>query len=158
MSKTFTYKGYKGSIDCSIDDACLYGKVLFIEDVISYEGSTITELKKAFEESLDDYLATCKEVGKDPDKSFAGSFNIRIGPQTHKDAALVALEENQTLNEFIKEAVEEKIFRSNAININITDLMNEQYLFGEIEKEFSTSDDETDKVQWKQQTSPPTQH
>jgi len=158
MSKTFTYKGYKGSIDCSIEDACLYGKILFIDDVVSYEGNTVSELKKAFEDSLDDYLATCEEVGKEPDKSFTGSFNVRIGAQAHKDAALVSLEENKTLNEFIKEAVEEKVFRSNAININITDLINGQYLSGEIEKEFSTSDEEMDKSQWQQQTSPQTQH
>ena len=77
--KYFEYNGYLGSCKVSIEDNCLHGKIEFISDLVNYEAQTTEELRKEFELAVDDYLTHCKEVGKSPDKTFKGSFNVRIG-------------------------------------------------------------------------------
>ncbi len=99
--KTFSYKGYLGSIEFSLDDNCLYGRILFINDLVNYEAETLNELKNEFQIAVDDYLQTCQENGVNPDKSFSGTFNIRITPELHRKSSIKAIQNSQTLNEFI---------------------------------------------------------
>lgn len=106
---TFNYKGFIGSIETSIEDRCLYGKLLFIHDLITYEAQTVAKLEAAFKKSVNDYIKTCKKMGKEPQKPFKGSLNVRIGPQLHKAAAIVAAEQGITINQFIKTAIEHEV-------------------------------------------------
>ncbi|MEI7934771.1 MAG: type II toxin-antitoxin system HicB family antitoxin, partial [Chlorobiaceae bacterium] len=87
-----------------------------IEDLVSFEGDSVIELKKAFEEAVDDYLEICKENGKKTDKSYKGSFNVRIAPDIHKKATRLALMKGMSLNQFIQKAVEEEVIRE-SINV-----------------------------------------
>lgn len=105
MNELFKYKGYFGSAEISKDDECLYGELLFIEDTITYESTTVKELEKEFQLAVDDYLEMCKIVGKEPRKPFAGSFNIRIGAELHKSLSVYAKARGISLNECIKEAL-----------------------------------------------------
>ncbi len=104
-----TYKGYTGSIAVSQEDECLYGRIAFIADLVTYEGDTVRELKKAFESAVDDYLATCAAVGKQPLKSCSGTFNVRIGPELHMAALIAAKQADTSLNDFVKQAVSDKV-------------------------------------------------
>ena len=106
MKGVLSYKGYTGSVNYSADDDCLFGKILGINDLIMYEGDTVAELKSNFEESIDDYLEFCAEIGKEPQKEYKGSFNVRISPELHRLAALEAMKEEQSLNWIIGKAVE----------------------------------------------------
>lgn len=106
MNDTFKYKGYTGSIEISIEDKCLHGKILFVTDVISYEAKEVETLEPAFREAVDDYIETCKELGKEPNKPFSGSFNVRIGPELHRKAAIEAHIKGTTLNEIVKSSIE----------------------------------------------------
>jgi len=54
-------------------------------------------------------LETCKLNGSTPEKAFKGNFNVRISPQLHYKAALLAMEENVSLNNFVAESIREKI-------------------------------------------------
>ena len=101
----FNYKGYQGSIETSIKDRCLFGKILNINDLILYEGQTLDELEADFKESVNDYLQTCSEAGIEPKKPFKGSFNVRIGQELHEKAAKRAGEIGKTLNDYIKDIV-----------------------------------------------------
>ena len=103
--KYFEYKGYLGSCKVSIEDNCLHGKIEFISDLVNYEAQTTEELRKEFELAVDDYLEHCKEVGKAPDKTFKGSFNVRIGCELHQKATKKAENMGKTLNEYIKDIV-----------------------------------------------------
>ena len=78
MSDSMTYKGYIGTVHYSEEDEVFHGKIEAINDLIMFEGTSVKELKKAFHEAVDDYLETCKEMGRDPQKPFKGSFNVRI--------------------------------------------------------------------------------
>ena len=102
----FSYNGYKGSIEPSTEDQCLYGQVLFINDTLIYSGDTIAELEKNFVQSVDEYLADCEALGKDPDKPMSGSFNVRIPPEMHKALSLKAITEHDgKLNQAVTQAI-----------------------------------------------------
>ncbi|EJG9788951.1 type II toxin-antitoxin system HicB family antitoxin [Klebsiella pneumoniae] len=109
MNNLMKYKGYYGSSSISIEDGVMHGKLECINDLVTYEGSTVAELRAAFEEAVDDYLLTCEEIGKSPDKTMSGSFNVRIGEYLHKKAYLAAKSRGMTLNDYVKQAVEDAI-------------------------------------------------
>lgn len=105
---TLSYKGYDGSIEYSPEDNCLFGKVLGIDKrhLISYEGSSIDELKADFEAGIDDYLETCKENGWKPAKPYSGTLNVRLTPALHAKAVERATELGISLNAFIKQTLQ----------------------------------------------------
>lgn len=119
MNQIFKHSGYQGSIEIDIESGLLHGKVLFVKDLITYEASTIPELKGEFEAALDDYLETCKMISKDPDQPFNGSFNVRVGMEIHRAAAMAAHRQNVRLNEFVRKALEEKL-ESSANHVHVT--------------------------------------
>ena len=107
--KYLEYKGYTGSIEYNSDDNLLYGKVLGIRGLVSYEGETGKLLEKDFKEAIDYYIADCKENGKTPEKPFKGSFNVRIPASLHQEAALLAMEAKTSLNSFVAEAIRSRV-------------------------------------------------
>lgn len=100
------YKGYIGSVEVSIEDACLHGRILFIDDLVTFEGENVREIQSAFHKAVDRYLTHCERVGKSPNKPYSGTFNVRIGPELHSKAARVAHRKNINLNELVKLAVQ----------------------------------------------------
>ncbi|MBI0397951.1 type II toxin-antitoxin system HicB family antitoxin [Cyclobacterium marinum] len=107
--KYLDYKGYTGSIEYNHDDNLLYGKVLGIQGLISYEGLTGQELENDFKEAINVYLADCKEAGKTPEKPYKGSFNVRISASLHQKAALLAKEAKMSLNNFVAESIRSRV-------------------------------------------------
>jgi predicted HicB family RNase H-like nuclease len=103
--KYLEYKGYTGSIEYSPEDDLLYGKVLGIRGLISYEGETGKLLEVDFMEAIETYLNDCKAKGNKPEKPFKGSFNVRIPATLHQKAALLAMETKTSLNNFVAEAI-----------------------------------------------------
>lgn len=100
-TKVLEYKGYQGSIETSVEDNVLHGKILHIVDLVTFEGQTPLELKQAFEEQVDEYLEFCREEGVAPDKPFKGTFNVRIGEENHKNLALAASRAGISLNDTV---------------------------------------------------------
>lgn len=111
-----SYKGYQGTIEASLEEGCLFGKVIHIVDVIGYDGQTLEELRVAFEQAVDGYLQFCQEVGKNPDKAFSGSFNIRITPELHKEMSVIAIQNNISLNNLIGKTLEDYAKSQRAAN------------------------------------------
>ncbi|WP_071845445.1 type II toxin-antitoxin system HicB family antitoxin [Pragia fontium] len=109
MTKMFNYKGFHGSVDFSLEDKVLHGKIECINDLVTYEAETISDLEAAFFDAVDDYIDTCNSLGKEPNKPFSGHFNIRIGPEKHKAAHLKALSLGLSMNEFINQSIQEKL-------------------------------------------------
>lgn len=127
-NKPLEYKGYYASINVSIEDECIFGKVEFITDSIVFGASTIPELKAVFEEEIDAYLELCAEVGKAPDKTMTGSFNVRIGESLHKKALIRSKFDGVTLNDVIKKSVEQYVNSAveihNHVNVNVQSVNN----------------------------------
>ncbi len=109
MSKVLEYNGFIGSVDFSLEDQILFGGLLHINDLVTYEGETIQELEEAFQEAVEEYIELCKECDKEPEKPFKGVFNVRVSPETHKKAVFEAEKRGMTLNQFVGEAIQKSI-------------------------------------------------
>ena len=103
------YKDYYGSVEYSAADDCFFGKIIGTGDLVTFEGSSVDELKKAFIEAVNDYLVLCQEAGKKPEKSYRGTFNIRISPVLHRNAAIIASRQGISLNAFVERAISDGI-------------------------------------------------
>lgn len=97
------YKGYEAVVQFDEDASIFHGEVINTRDVITFQGTSVKELKKAFKESVEDYLAFCKERGEEPDKPFSGNFVVRIRPDLHRRLYAQAKKAGQSLNAFIEE-------------------------------------------------------
>ena len=104
MSNTMEYKGYLGSVEFSETDGVFFGKVLGIRSLLSYEGTTAKELVEDFHGAVDDYLELCAAQGIQPEKAYKGSFNVRVSPELHRQAAIYAQTHHLTLNGVVEKA------------------------------------------------------
>lgn len=118
MSDDLEYKGYKGSVEYSSEDRVLFGKILFIDSLLMYHGESVPELDQAFKETVDNYLRHCEKAGKEPNKPYSGTFNVRIGPELHRQAAQAAYKAGIKLNEFVLRSVKQAVEMSGCIQIN----------------------------------------
>lgn len=103
--KTMTYKGYAARIEFSDEDDCFVGHVAGIRDVIGFHGDTVKGLRAAFREAVDDYLATCRKLGKSPQRPYSGKVMLRIPPEVHAQAAMRAEAVGKSLNQWAAEAL-----------------------------------------------------
>lgn len=103
------YKGYLGTIEPDMDSGILFGNLAFIKDTVTYEASTLSQLENEFKVSVDEYLASCEELGREPQKPCKGSFNVRVGGRLHREIVEAAMDRG--INSFVKEAIEEKLIR-----------------------------------------------
>ena len=111
MKDILQYKDFIGSVHFNAADEIFFGKIEGIDDLVSFEGNTVSELKQAFEEAVNDYIILCKASGKRIEKSYKGSFNVRIAPELHKKAELLSVMQGISLNQFIQKAVEQEVIR-----------------------------------------------
>jgi predicted HicB family RNase H-like nuclease len=103
---TDTYKGFHGRADYDADDDLYHGELLGIRDVITFVGHAPRELQRAFQDSVDDYLAWCKERRKKPNKPFSGTFLVRATEELHRRLSVAAEENGKSLNSVVVETLE----------------------------------------------------
>jgi predicted HicB family RNase H-like nuclease len=98
-----TYKGYEGVVTFDEDAGLFTGEVINTRDVITFQGSSVKELTKAFKDSVDDYLEFCAARNEDPEKPFSGTLSLRLPPQVHRQLALEARRHGKSLNAYLIE-------------------------------------------------------
>lgn len=129
MKNILEYKGYYAKVEYSSEDKVLFGKIEGINDLVNFESDSTEGIEKEFREAVDDYLEFCKEVGKEPDKVYKGTFNVRISPELHKKTALIALKNGDSLNRTIEKALEEytkNTIRTEVVLCEKIDMLSEQ--------------------------------
>jgi predicted HicB family RNase H-like nuclease len=99
------YKGYTGKVEYDADANLLHGEVLGIRDVVTFQAKSVEELHKAFRESVDDYLAFCKQRGENPERPSSGKFLVRIDPELHRKANIAAAAAGKSLNSLVGECL-----------------------------------------------------
>ena len=101
------YKGYRATV--TFDDAAdvFHGEVVDTRDVIGFEGTSVAQLRKEFEFSVNDYLKVCEERGRIPNKPFSGKIPLRIPPEIHRAATAAAKAQGKSLNAWIAATVKE---------------------------------------------------
>lgn len=105
--KTVSYKGYQASVE--FEDETLFVKILHISDLLIAECDRASEVENVAQTLVDDYLETCKEIGREPELPFKGSFNVRMSPEQHRRVAMAAADMGLSLNAWICTAVTEKL-------------------------------------------------
>ncbi len=105
MSNLLFYKNYNGTVEYSREDNCLFGKVIGIKSLLSYEGDSVKELEQGFRNVIDEYLDDCKERNVEPEPPYKGTFNVRISPELHRNIAVYAMEHGKSLNAAVEEAI-----------------------------------------------------
>lgn len=100
------YKGYIGQVDYDSEAKLFHGQVIGLKDIITFQGTTAQEIEAAFKDSIDDYLAWCKERGEKPEKTYSGKFNVRVTPEIHANLAIEAAKRNVSLNDIIIEKLQ----------------------------------------------------
>jgi len=97
------YKGYFGEITYDDEAKIFHGEVIGLKDIITFQGKSVNELKKAFQDSINDYLAWCEERGEQPEKTYSGKLHIRMNPQLHAHLAVEAAKQNISLNDLVNQ-------------------------------------------------------
>lgn len=97
-----TYKGYHGTVSFDDEAEIFHGEVTGLRDVVTFQGRSVDELKRAFQESIDDYLDFCAERGEKPDKAYSGNFMLRIDPLLHRQLVALSREEGASLNGWVE--------------------------------------------------------
>src|SRR6266478_6191197 len=100
------YKGYFGEVTYDDKAKIFHGEVIGLKDVITFQGRSVSELKKAFQDSINDYLAWCEERGEQPQKTYSGKLHIRMNPQLHAHLAVEAAKQNMSLNDLINQKLD----------------------------------------------------
>ena len=99
------YKGYSAKPEYSADDKLFYGKILGIDDLVDFSAENAKDLEHEFQTAVDDYLAFCIEIGKEPQREYSGAFNVRISPELHQRISLLAQSEGISLNKAVEQAI-----------------------------------------------------
>ena len=113
MTKPMVYAGYAASVEFDPEDEIFVGRVLGIRDLVSFHADSVSDLKAAFHEAVDDYLEACRATGKLPDKPYSGNLMLRVDPAVHSKVALAAESAGKSLNqwgeEVLRKAAEEAL-------------------------------------------------
>ena len=103
--KTMTYQGYAARIEYSDDDGCFVGHIAGIRDRVGFHGESVVELRSAFEEAVDDYSETCRKLGREPNKPYSGKLMLRVPPEVHAHASMMAEAQGKSLNQWAAEVL-----------------------------------------------------
>lgn len=98
-----SYKNYPARIEYSDEDECFVGRVVGIQDIITFHGESVGEVREAFEASVDFYLDTCAERGEEPNKSYSGNLMLRVTPEVHASVATAAEVSGMSINQWAAE-------------------------------------------------------
>lgn len=113
------HKDYEGTAELDMTRGVCRGKVLFIDDLVTYESASPADLQKEFEAAVDDYLETCAMLGKEPLRPFRGLFNVRVTPAIHRSATLRAVADGVSLNDVVVRALDTFLNVRADVNHNI---------------------------------------
>ena len=108
------YKGYVGRVEYDDDAGIFHGSAINTRDVITFQGVTVEELRKAFRDSIEDYLDFCKGRGEEPEKPFSGQFVARVSPDLHRQINLAASLSGVSLNAWVTEQLEKSVQQARA--------------------------------------------
>jgi predicted HicB family RNase H-like nuclease len=97
------YKGYFGKVEFDDEANIFYGEAINLRDVVTFQGETVKDLRKAFRESIDDYLEFCAVRGEEPEKPYSGKFVVRVEPELHKTISIEAKKTGKSLNAWVSD-------------------------------------------------------
>ena len=110
MNELLEHRGYTGTVEYSLVDNVLFGQVIGVRGLISYEGESLAALRADFVEAIDDYLLCCEEEGWEPMKPYSGNLvDIEISPDMHRNLYAYSDKRGKTPNRVVEEALRQYI-------------------------------------------------
>ncbi len=146
MNNCFEYKGYHSKIEYDYESKTLFGIIDGIQDLVTFESNSSSDIESEFHAAVDDYLEFCSSMGKEPDKEYKGTFNVRISPDLHRRASIKAFQDNISLNQFVQKAIQNEL--RGRIN-------NEYHIYCSLQNAFPNQNSYSD-ISFKQVSSIPT--
>lgn len=107
------YRDYTARVEFDATANVFHGEVEGLRDIITFEGTSVEELRANFQKSIDDYFALCAERGEQPERPYSGVVTVRVDPELHRDAAIAAAREGKSMNSWLCDALREGVYRSN---------------------------------------------
>jgi len=105
MINTMSYRGYTASMTFDADDKIIVGRVLDIDDIISFHGESVSEFEESFHAVVDGYIASCEKLGSAPEKPASGKLMLRVAPVVHAAALKAAARSGVSLNKWAEQAL-----------------------------------------------------
>jgi predicted HicB family RNase H-like nuclease len=106
---TMTYRGYADRIEYSDEDECFIGHIAAIQDIVGFHGESVSALREAFEEAVDDYLETCEKLNRAPQKPYSGNLMLRIPPEIHAAVAAAAEVSGKSINQWATDTFKQAV-------------------------------------------------
>jgi len=103
------YRGYEAHVEFDDEAAIFHGEVIDIRDVITFQGESVKDVRKAFKDSVDDYLEFCADRGEEPEKPFSGNFTVRITPELHRKAFIASKKAGKSLNAWVGDTLSKSL-------------------------------------------------
>ena len=103
--KPMTHRGYAARIEYSDEDGCLIGRIAGIQDIITFHGYSVEDIRQSFQEAVDFYLETCAQRSREPQKPFSGRLMLRLPPELHARLVMQAETEGKSLNNLVTETL-----------------------------------------------------
>ena len=119
MKNILEYKGYYAKVNYSAEDGVLFGKLEGINDLVNFESESAIEIEAEFQAAVDDYLEFCECMGKEPDKVYKGTFNVRIDPELHRKLAIKANKNDESLNATVEKAIRVYLVGNSESNVSL---------------------------------------
>ena len=110
-TNTMTYLGYVSTVEYSDEDGCFIGRVLGIDDIVSFEGASVKELRTDFENAVNSYVATCQELGKIPERQCSGKLLVRLPSELHHKLTVESGVRGESINNLVVRALQSAYLR-----------------------------------------------
>jgi predicted HicB family RNase H-like nuclease len=105
MSSVMTFNGYSARVEFDDEDGIFFGRIAGIRDGVTFHADTVSDLRAAFHEAVNDYIETCRKIGKEPQKAYSGQMMFRVDPELHRKAAIAAELSGKSLNQWAEKVL-----------------------------------------------------
>lgn len=100
-----TYRGYTAHMDFDTEDRIIVGRVVDIDDIITFHGTSVAEFESAFKTAVDGYIHACEQLGQTADKPASGRLMLRVNPAVHAAAVKASARSGQSLNKWAEKVL-----------------------------------------------------
>ncbi len=104
-ANTMTYRGYTARMDFDAEDKIIVGRVIDIDDIITFHGGSVVEFEIAFHRAIDGYVQACEKLGQAADKPASGRLMLRVNPAVHAAAVKASARSGQSLNKWAEKVL-----------------------------------------------------
>lgn len=101
------YKGYLAKVTFDPEAELFHGEIINIRDVITFQGTEVSELRRALKDSVEDYFEFCASRGEEPEPPFSGRLTVQLSPEQHRKVVLAAQRAGKNIETWVADTLEQ---------------------------------------------------